>query len=97
MAPSQGKPLEPVLGAFAHIVGFNEDFKTVLHAHPLGDAPKDENARGGPDLEFHIVFPSAGFYKIFVQLKIAGKDLFVPFGVRAVTTKNIPESGIKKS
>ncbi|WP_338151680.1 hypothetical protein [Legionella norrlandica] len=33
---SQGKPvhdLEPVMGAFAHIVGFYSDFKTIVHIH----------------------------------------------------------------
>ena len=28
--------LEPVMAAFAHIVGFNEDYNTVLHMHPKG-------------------------------------------------------------
>ena len=28
--------LEPVMAAFAHIVGFNEDYNTVLHIRPKG-------------------------------------------------------------
>ena len=28
--------LEPLMGAFAHLVGFSEDYKTIMHLHPKG-------------------------------------------------------------
>ena len=79
-----GKPftqLQPVMGAFAHIVAFSEDYRDVLHVHPMGKEPESENERGGNTLEFHIEPRVTGFIKIFVQLRIDGKDVFVPFGV----------------
>ncbi len=79
-----GKPvtkLEPVLGAFAHIVGFSEDFNTVVHIHPMGVEPASDSARGGPELQFHIEPATTGFVKLFAQVKIDGKDIFVPFGL----------------
>ena len=79
--------LEPVLGAFAHAAGFNEDFRTVLHAHPMGEEPKDDSARGEPDLYFHLAPPKPGFYNLFIQVKIRGKTLFVPFSLRADAAK----------
>lgn len=79
-----GRPfdqLEPVMGAFAHVVGFNEDYKTIMHTRPLGEEPEKESDRGGADLQFHIEPEKAGFIKIFAQFRINGKDIFVPFGI----------------
>lgn len=80
----QGRPftdLEPVMGAFAHIVAMSEDFKTIAHVHPMGAEPTKDAERGGPELDFHIEPDKPGFWKIWVQVKIHGKDVFVPFGV----------------
>lgn len=79
-----GKPfthLEPVMGAFAHVVGFTEDYNSVLHIHPMGKEPTSDTERGGPKLEFHIEPKTAGFVKLFAQVKIGGKDIFAPLGV----------------
>lgn len=79
-----GKPftqLEPVMGAFAHVVGFTEDYNSVMHIHPMGKEPTSETERGGPKLEFHIEPKKAGFVKLFAQVKIDGKDVFAPFGM----------------
>lgn len=73
--------LEPVMGAFAHVVGFTEDYNSVLHVHPMGKEPSSDAERGGPKLEFHIEPEKAGFVKLFVQVRIGGKDIFAPFGV----------------
>ncbi|MBN9413627.1 MAG: hypothetical protein J0H12_06885 [Candidatus Paracaedimonas acanthamoebae] len=75
------KDLEPIMGAFAHIVAINEDFNTIAHVHPMGKEPTDEKARGGPELMFHFMPEKSGFYKIWLQIKLAGKEIFVPFGV----------------
>jgi len=80
----QGHPfteLEPLMGAFAHIVAMNEDFKTIAHVHPMGVEPTKESERGGPELAFHFEPNKPGFWKIWVQVKIHGKDVFIPFGV----------------
>ena len=73
--------LEPLMGAFAHVVGFSEDFKTIEHIHPMGNEPSTDNERGGPELQFHIAPTQPGFMKLFVQVKINGKELYVPFGL----------------
>lgn len=73
--------LEPVMGAFAHVVGFTEDYSSVLHVHPMGKEPSSESERGGPMLEFHIEPEKAGFVKLFAQVRIGEKDIFAPFGV----------------
>lgn len=75
------KTLEPIMAAYAHIVGFSEDLKSVVHLHPMGDEPTKESDRGGPELEFHLEPSSRGFVKLFAQVKLNGKELFVPFGL----------------
>ena len=59
--------LEPLMNAFAHLVGFNEDYKTVMHMHPKGPPVLDPAARGGPQLEFHIYALRPGFVRLFVR------------------------------
>lgn len=81
---SQGHPftqLEPVMGAFSHIVAMNEDFETIAHVHPMGVEPSKDSDRGGPELDFHFEPKKPGFWKIWVQVKAYGKELFIPFGV----------------
>ena len=77
-----GKPfhgLEPVMGAFAHAVGFSGGSENIIHTHPLGDEVME--GKGGPDLFFHINFSKKGYTKLWLQVKIEGKDYFLPFGV----------------
>ena len=72
--------LEPILGAFAHMVGFSQDLESVIHIHPLGKEPKTAAARSNGNLDFHIMFPDKkGFYKLFLEVIIAGKYITVPF------------------
>lgn len=79
-----GKPfagLEPVMGAYAHIVGISQDFETIAHVHPLGAEPTAAGQRGGPDINFHIEPMKPGFLKLFAQVRTDGRDVFLPFGV----------------
>jgi len=85
-----GKPfnkLEPVMGAFAHVVGFSEDRNEIAHIHPMGKEPETATERGGPQLEFHTDFKTGGYKKLFVQVQISGKQVFAPFGVDVLPAK----------
>lgn len=74
--------LEPVMGAFAHMVAFPEDLASVAHVHPMGTEPKTDAERGGPELSFHVEPDKAGFHKFFLQTQIEGKDKFAAFGLK---------------
>lgn len=81
---SDGTPftrLEPVMGTFAHLVGFSEDYETVLHMHPAGLKPPDLKDRGGPELEFNLFATRPGFVRLFAQVQINGAAKFIPFGL----------------
>lgn len=71
--------LEPIMGSFAHIVGFGDDFKSIVHIHPMGIEPTEDTERGGPELQFHLEPENTEFIKLFVQVKVHGKELFAPF------------------
>ncbi len=73
--------LEPVMGAFAHLVGFNEDAETVLHMHPTGAPISGESERGGPELEFKIYATKPGFTRLFAQVQVDGRPVYVPFAI----------------
>jgi hypothetical protein len=73
--------LEPVMGAFAHMVGFPEDLASVTHVHPTGKEPETANARGGPELQFHVEPEKAGFHKFYLQTQIGGREVYAPFGL----------------
>jgi hypothetical protein len=75
-----GKPvrnLEPIMGAFAHGVGFSKDLESVLHVHPHGDELPSKEERAGPEISFHISPTRPGFHRLYVQVKIDGREVFV--------------------
>jgi hypothetical protein len=76
------RQLEPVMNAFAHLVGFNQDYKTVMHMHPKGLPVLDPAARGGPELKFQIYALRPGFVRLFAQVQIEARSQFVPFGLQ---------------
>jgi hypothetical protein len=58
----QGRPvtaeLQPYLGAMGHLVAIREDDLKYVHTHPDGTTPG-----------FHVRYPSAGNYRVFVQFR----------------------------
>lgn len=73
------RDLEPLMGAFAHLVGIADDYSTILHVHPSGGNPKPEE-RGGPELDFSLRPTRPGFYRMFVQIMRRGKIELLTFG-----------------
>lgn len=71
--------LEPVMGAYAHLVGFFEDRKTVEHMHPMGAEPTAPSDRGVGKLKFRVTPTKSGLMKLFAQVKLDGKERFAPF------------------
>ncbi len=95
---TDGQPftkLEPVMGVFAHLVGFYDDRETIMHIHPSGPDPVPADSHGGPDLEFQFIPMKAGFVRLYAQVQIGGVNKFAPFSVTfeeppAVAVKSEP-------
>jgi hypothetical protein len=82
-----GKPVtqfEPVMNAFAHLVGFYDDYRTVVHLHPTGGDVTDPDARGGPGLGFMFFPPRPGFIRLYCQVSVNGRMIFAPFNVNVI-------------
>lgn len=71
--------LQPIMGAFGHIVAFAGNWNAIEHVHPLGAEPKLETERGGPAIRFHIQPEQAGTLKLFAQIRANGRETIVPF------------------
>lgn len=72
-------PLEPVMGAFAHLVAFDETRSGFAHLHPVeADLLKKPDATN-PVLNFKLTIPRAGRYVIWAQVNLGGREEFVPF------------------
>jgi hypothetical protein len=83
--------LEPVMGAFAHLVGFHENRTTALHIHPETLRTPAPNDRGGPDLYFRLFAPIPGFFRIFVQVQRDGLQQFASFGLNVAPAPAAPD------
>jgi hypothetical protein len=69
-----GKPVatEPYLGAGGHLVALREGDLAFLHVHPTNEA-------GSPEAGFGATFPTAGRYRLFLQLQHDGAVQTVAF------------------
>lgn len=70
--------LEPVMGAFGHMVAFDEDLSGFAHLHPKYTGAEIAER---PELSFAFNTPKAGKYRLWAQVKIAGEELFYPFDI----------------
>ena len=77
--------LQPIMGAFGHVVAFSRDWSSIEHVHPQGTEPKSENERSGPVVGFHMEPKNSGVMKIFVQIMANGREVIVPFSVTVGT------------
>jgi hypothetical protein len=72
-----GRPvsdIEPYLAAWGHTLLISEDTVAVVHAHPVELVPEeDPAARGGPVVTFKALFPKAGHYRLWTQMKRNGE------------------------
>lgn len=72
-------PMGPVMGAFAHLVAFDEARSGFAHLHPMETDLLQPPDAVKPVLNFKITIPAAGSYVIWAQLNLAGRETFVPF------------------
>ena len=80
-AEKEPVPLQPVMGAYAHLVAFDEARSGFAHLHPKEtDLAKPPDALH-PELNFKVTIPSPGRYAIWAQVKLGGTEVFAPFWV----------------
>jgi len=72
ITPAEG--LEKYIGAWAHMLAVSSDLIDTIHTHPF-------DADGGPDMQFNVIFPRAGNYRLWIQLQRKGVVNTVSFTV----------------
>ncbi len=78
--PSGGLvPLEPVMGAFAHLVAFDAPRSGFAHIHPTAPGPARPPDPSHPAFAFRLTIPRPGRYVIWSQVDLAGSETFAPF------------------
>jgi hypothetical protein len=80
------KNLQPYLGASMHLAIVPVDLRGFIHAHGVtkGESHTDHMHADppslfGPEIEVETVFPAAGTYKVFSQVRHEGKVLLFDF------------------
>ncbi len=73
--------LQPVMGAFAHLVAFDEGRSGFAHLHPAQADLKQALDSVTPELTFKLTIPQPGRYVIWSQVMIAGREIFAPFWI----------------
>ena len=81
MARNDGKAvaLEPVMGAYAHLVAFDDQRSGFAHLHPMQADPSIPPDAVNPTLPFKLKIPQPGRYVIWAQIRPGGHEVFVPF------------------
>jgi hypothetical protein len=74
-------PLRPVMGAFAHLVAFDEARSGFAHLHPMETDLAKPPDRLRPELNFKVTIPQPGRYVIWAQVDLGGNEVFTPFWV----------------
>lgn len=75
LKPTSGEwKLEPYLGAWGHMLAASEDLIDLVHTHPF-------LADGGPQVQFNLIFPREGTYRVWVQFQNGGEVNTVAFNV----------------
>lgn len=72
-------PLEPVMGAYAHLVAFDEARSGFAHLHPVESETLAPADRSAPSLKFKLTIPRAGRYIVWAQVNLGGVEGFLPF------------------
>jgi hypothetical protein len=77
----KGEPiqLQPVMGAYAHLVAFDEARSGFAHLHPSQIDTSQPLDPTHPELDFKITIPQAGRYVVWSQIRVEGQQIFAPF------------------
>jgi hypothetical protein len=76
--------LEDIMGAQGHMVAFDEAGKGFAHMHPVDSivsarAGLGSDRMAGQGLEFIFNVPNPGWYRVFAQVQVAGREVFGHF------------------
>ncbi len=68
--------LEVIMGAYAHVVAFEESLSGYAHMHPLNPDPRMDD---GLEMDFLFHPTRSGRHRVWVQIKLDGVEHYIPF------------------
>ncbi|MEO8026605.1 MAG: heavy metal-binding domain-containing protein [Bryobacteraceae bacterium] len=71
---------EPYIGAWGHMLAASEDLVDMIHNHPF-------IADGGPNVQFNMIFPRPGIYRVWVQFQRKGVVNTLAYNIPVVELK----------
>lgn len=74
--------LEEVMGAQGHMVAFDAEGKGFAHMHPMASVVSARSLEVEPELAFLFNVPNSGWYRIFAQIQVAGREVFGHFDLQ---------------
>jgi len=77
LKPDDG--IEPYLGAMGHMLAASWDLIDLMHNHPFNITDPDEGAY--KQIQFNLIFPRAGIYRVWTQFQRKGVVNTVVFNV----------------
>jgi hypothetical protein len=72
--------LQDVMGAPGHMVAFDAAGKGFAHMHPMGSVVSARSLES-PELVFLFKVPNPGWYRVFAQVKVSGREVFGHFNL----------------
>jgi len=66
------------MGAPGHMVAFDAAGKGFAHMHPI-DSVVSARSLGSPELAFLFNVPNPGWYRVFAQVQVSGREVFGHF------------------
>ena len=74
--------LENVMGAKGHMVAFDAERKGFAHMHPLNSVSTKKSASPDSELAFLFNVPNPGWYRVFSQVQVEGREVFGSFDLK---------------
>jgi hypothetical protein len=71
--------LEDVMGAKGHMVAFDAARKGFAHMHPVDSVVSARSSESESELAFLFNVPNPGWYRIFAQVQVDGREVFGHF------------------
>lgn len=71
--------LEQVMGAKGHMVAFDAAGKGFAHMHPFDSVVGERTSSADQELAFLFNVPNAGWYRVFAQVQVKGREVFGHF------------------
>ncbi len=72
--------IEQYIGAWGHMLVASSDLIDMIHTHPAYE-PTDPDNGAYKQIQFNMIFPRAGIYKVWVQFQREGKVNTVAFNI----------------